>query len=271
VETLEDFGSQGTLPSHPELLDYLSWQFMNDHRWSIKSSLKEIILSQTYRQSSVATAEKLKKDPNNRLLSRAPRIRLSAEQVRDQALHVAGLLSKKMYGPSVMPYQPEGIWASPYDGNKWKLSEGEDKYRRSIYTYYKRSSPYPSQLTFDGTGRNVCNARRIRTNTPLQALVTLNDPVFMEAATHFGQKMLKNPGLSVSDRIQHGYHILLNKPISPTLLQPLVKLYKDSKTYYKSHPELVKEIQVENPDVEDAAFALVANAMLNLDVIITKN
>jgi hypothetical protein len=134
VETLEDFGSQGTLPSHPELLDYLSWQFMNDHRWSIKSSLKEIILSQTYRQSSVATAEKLKKDPNNRLLSRAPRIRLSAEQVRDQALHVAGLLSKKMYGPSVMPYQPEGIWASPYDGNKWKLSEGEDKYRRSIYT-----------------------------------------------------------------------------------------------------------------------------------------
>ena len=271
VETLEDFGSQGTLPSHPELLDYMSWEFMNKHRWSIKSSLKEIVLSQTYRQSSVVTSEKLKKDPNNRLLSRAPRIRLSAEQVRDQALHVAGLLSKKMYGPSVMPYQPEGIWASPYDGNKWKISEGEDKYRRSIYTYYKRSSPYPSQLTFDGTGRNVCNARRIRTNTPLQALVTLNDPVFMEAATHFGQKMLENPGLSVNDRIQHGYHILLNKPISPTLLQPLVKLYKDSKTYYKSHPELVKEIQVENPDVEDAAFALVANAMLNLDVIITKN
>ena len=121
-----------------------------------------------------------------------------------------------------MPYQPEGIWASPYDGNKWKISEGEDKYRRSIYTYYKRSSPYPSQLTFDGTGRNVCNARRIRTNTPLQALVTLNDPVFMEAATHFGQKMLKNPGLSVNDRIQQGYHILINKPISPSLLQPLV-------------------------------------------------
>ncbi|MEY3320428.1 MAG: hypothetical protein RLZZ417_11 [Bacteroidota bacterium] len=271
VETLEDFGSQGTLPSHPELLDYLAWEFMNKHKWSIKSSLSEIILSATYCQSSVVDPEKLKKDPNNRLLSRAPRIRLSAEQIRDQALSLAGLLSARMYGPSVMPYQPDGIWASPYDGNKWKISEGEDKYRRSIYTYYKRSSPYPSQLTFDGTGRNVCTARRIRTNTPLQALVTLNDPVFMEAATHFAQKILNPADLSVNKRIELGYKLLLNKEISPAKLQPLVKLYKDAYSYYKVHPELVKEIQISNPAVEDAAYTLVANALLNLDEVITKN
>ena len=271
VETLEDFGSQGTLPSHPELLDYLSWEFMNKHQWSIKSSLREIILSATYCQSSVVAPEKLKKDPNNRLLSRAPRIRLSAEQIRDQALSSAGLLSARMYGPSVMPYQPDGIWASPYDGNKWKLSEGEDKYRRSIYTFYKRSSPYPSQLTFDGTGRNVCTARRIRTNTPLQALVTLNDPVFMEAATHFAQKMLKTKHLSVNERIELGYKLLLNRQISSAKLQPLVKLYKDAYSYYKVHPELVKEIQISNPSVEDATYTLVANALLNLDEVITKN
>jgi hypothetical protein len=244
---------------------------MNKHKWSIKSSLSEIILSATYCQSSVVDPEKLKKDPNNRLLSRAPRIRLSAEQIRDQALSLAGLLSARMYGPSVMPYQPDGIWASPYDGNKWKISEGEDKYRRSIYTYYKRSSPYPSQLTFDGTGRNVCTARRIRTNTPLQALVTLNDPVFMEAATHFAQKILNPADLSVNKRIELGYKLLLNKEISPAKLQPLVKLYKDAYSYYKVHPELVKEIQISNPAVEDAAYTLVANALLNLDEVITKN
>lgn len=271
VETLEDFGSQGSLPSHPELLDYLAWEFMNKHKWSIKSSLQEIILSATYCQSSVVDPDKIKKDPTNRFLSRAPRIRLSAEQIRDQALSSTGLLSTKMYGPSVMPYQPDGIWASPYDGNKWKLSEGEDKYRRSIYTYFKRSSPYPSQLTFDGTGRNVCTARRIRTNTPLQALVTLNDPVFMEAATHFAQKILKPTDLSVNNRIELGYKILLNKKITQAKLQPLVKLYKDAYTYYKVHPELVKEIQISNPTTEDAAFTLVANALLNLDEVITKN
>jgi hypothetical protein len=271
VETLEDFGSQGTLPSHPELLDYLSYTFIHKHNWSLKAALKEIVLSDTYRQSSIADSEKLRKDPNNRLLSRASRIRLSAEQIRDQALDAAGLLSSKMYGPPVMPYQPEGIWASPYDGNKWKMSEGEDKYRRSIYTYYKRSSPYPSHLTFDGTGRNVCTARRIRTNTPLQALVTLNDPVFMEAATHFAQKMLKPVGLSARERIQRGYKLLLNTDMSPTKLKPLLALYEESKKYYQNHPELVDEIQLSNPDAVDAAFTLVANAMLNLDEVITKN
>lgn len=271
VETLEDFGSQGTLPSHPELLDYLSWTFMNKHGWSVKSSLREMVLSDTYRQSSFVDPEKLKKDPDNRLLSRAPRIRLSAEQIRDQALAVAGLLSSKMYGPPVMPFQPDGIWASPYDGNKWKMSEGEDKYRRSVYTYYKRSSPYPSQLTFDGTGRNVCTARRIRTNTPLQALVTLNDPVFMEAATHLAQKIRKPEGLSVQERINLGYKLLLNTPISPNKLKPLYNLYQESTGYYRKHPDLISEIQISNPDAEDAAFTLVANALLNLDEVITKN
>jgi hypothetical protein len=170
-----------------------------------------------------------------------------------------------------MPFQPDGIWASPYDGNKWKMSEGEDKYRRSVYTYYKRSSPYPSQLTFDGTGRNVCTARRIRTNTPLQALVTLNDPVFMEAATHLAQKIRKPEGLSVQERIQLGYKLLLNTPISPNKLKPLYNLYQESTGYYRKHPDLISEIKISNPDAEDAAFTLVANALLNLDEVITKN
>ena len=159
AETLEDMGTQGIAPTHVELLDYLSWKLMNDYNWSLKKLMKEIVMSATYRQDSKFSKESLEKDPFNKWYARGPRVRLSAEELRDQSLAVSGLLSKKMFGPSVYPYQPEGIWASPYDGNKWKKSEGDDQHRRALYTYWKRSSPYPSMITFDGTSQRSLHAK----------------------------------------------------------------------------------------------------------------
>jgi hypothetical protein len=185
VETAEDFGTSGTLPSHPELLDHLAVRFINQHRWSIKPMLREMVLSATYRQTHRASKELIEKDPSNRLLARGPRTRLSAERVRDQALSVAGLLSPKMHGPPVYPPQPAGIWNSIYSGRKWLESTGEDRFRRGIYTYQNRTSGYPGFLTFDAPSRDLCSARRIASNTPLQALVTLNDPAHIEAAQGF--------------------------------------------------------------------------------------
>lgn len=165
VETLEDFGSQGSKPSHPELLDHLAVKFMYDFQWSTKKLLKYIVSSATYRQSSVITEAHLKYDARNKYLARGARVRLSSEQIRDQALAVSGLLSTKMYGPSVMPYQPEGIWQTVYSGERWLTSTGEDRYRRALYTYVRRSSPYPNLITFDGPSREFCVTRRIRVPT----------------------------------------------------------------------------------------------------------
>jgi hypothetical protein len=194
VETLEDLGTQGAEPTHRKLLDYLSYRFMHVHNWSIKKLLKEMVLSATYRQESKITKQALEKDPLNKYYGRSSRMRLSAEQIRDQALAISGLLSKKMYGPSVKPWQPEGIWMSPYDGDYWKQSHGEDQYRRALYTYWKRTAPYPSMISFDGVGREVCTSRRIRTNTPLQALVTLNDSVYLQASRNFAYVIQKQAG-----------------------------------------------------------------------------
>jgi hypothetical protein len=189
VETLEDFGSSGTQPSHPELLDHLAIRLSKHHQWRIKPFLKELVLSAAYRQSHRATPELLERDPRNRLLARGPRQRLTAEMVRDQGLLVSGLLSRKQFGPPVYPPQPDGIWKSVYSGAKWKTSKGPDRYRRGIYTYSKRTSGYPAFLTFDAPTRDVCTARRIPTNTPLQALATLNDPAHIEFARAFAKRM----------------------------------------------------------------------------------
>jgi Protein of unknown function (DUF1553)/Protein of unknown function (DUF1549)/Planctomycete cytochrome C len=194
VETMEDFGTQGAAPSHPELLDYMAWSFREDKKWSMKQMLREMVLSATYRQSAYTDAAMILRDPNNRFLARGARVRLSGEQIRDQALAISGLLSSKMYGKPVMPYQPEGIWAVPWNGEKWQISKGEDKYRRALYTFWKRSSPYPAMITFDAATRQVCSARRVRTNTPLQALVTLNDPVYVSCAKFFALRILKGEG-----------------------------------------------------------------------------
>jgi hypothetical protein len=191
VETLENFGSVGEEPSHPELLDWLALHFQNDLHWDIKALLRELVTSATYRQSAKSTPALTEKDPRNRLLARGPQQRLTAEMVRDQALMASGLLTDKMGGPPVMPPQPEGVWNSVYNDSKWVDATGPDRFRRAIYTFIKRTSGYPSFLTFDASDHDVSLARRVSTNTPLQALVTLNDPVYQEASLALARRMMK--------------------------------------------------------------------------------
>lgn len=274
VETLEDMGTQGISPTHKELLDHLSWKFMNDFNWSVKKLLKEIVLSATYRQQSKVNNELLKRDPNNKFYARGPRVRLSAEQLRDQALAVSNLLSNKMYGKSVMPFQPDGIWHSPYNDEVWKTSEGEDQFRRAVYTYWKRTAPYPSMITFDGGAREVCITRRIRTNTPLQALTSLNDSTNLVMARHFAYRMQGLGGTSVAQQIQKGYEIMMNKPLSDTKLNTLVDLYSKSIIKFKQDDAATCEmigVMNEHNNPETAALVVVANAMFNLDEWVNKN
>ncbi len=274
VETLEDMGTQGMLPTHQELLDHLSWKLMNDFNWSIKRLVKEIVMSATYRQASKLTEDVKNKDAFNKYFARAPRIRLSAEQMRDQGLHISGQLSKKMYGPSVMPWQPDGIWLFAYNGDTWQTSSGEDQHRRSLYTFMKRSTPYPAMITFDGTSRETCSARRIRTNTPLQALVTLNDSTYLNMARQLAKRMHKAAPEKIEQQVCKGYEIMLYKPITPHLQKVFTDLYSSSLIEFKGDPEKTCEmagIQDEYNNPEFAALVVVANAMLNLDEIITKN
>lgn len=245
VETTDDFGTIGLAPSHPELLDWLAVSFREDHGWSVKGMLKEIVLSATYRQDSAPTSEKLEIDPQNRLLSRGPRFRLSAEQIRDQALAVSGLLTAKQGGPSVMPPQPDGIWKNPYNGQQWVSAEGPDRYRRAIYTYMRRTGPYPSMLTFDAPSREFCVSRRVRTNTPLQALVTLNDQAFWEAAEALASRM-EDAADSPDGQVAAGYRMALGRPPSEATRSTLTSL------------------------AEDAPLPVVANTILNLDAFLTK-
>jgi hypothetical protein len=274
VETLEDFGTQGIAPTHRELLDDLSWKLMNEYHWSLKKLLREMVLSATYKQDSRISPEVLEKDPFNKLYARGSRVRLSAEEVRDQALFISGLLSKKMYGPSVMPYQPGGIWLSPWNGQDWVASMGEDRNRRALYTYWKRTAPYPSMISFDGAAREVCTARRIRTNTPLQALVTLNDETYLEAARHFAYRMQEGTDQDVKKQIAKGYKLALYRDISPEKLEVFEKLYREAFDNLKKDKEktceMIGEIN-EHDNPETAALVVVANAMMNMDELITKN
>jgi Protein of unknown function (DUF1553)/Protein of unknown function (DUF1549)/Planctomycete cytochrome C len=270
VETVEDFGSQGITPTHQELLDWLAVELMEEHGWSVKKLLRQIVLSGTYKQSATVTPQKLAQDPYNKLLSRGARVRLSAEQVRDQALTVSGLLSHKMYGPSVMPPQPEGIWLSPYDGGSWKLSEGEDRYRRGLYTYWKRTAPYPSMVAFDAPSREFCQSRRIRTNTPLQALVTLNDPVYLEAAHCLAERMMTKQ--DIHQKISEGYRLLLHKPLPTKRLKILEELYKKTLIEYSQNPQAAQKLLAFGGNItpEKAALTITANVLLNLDEVVNK-
>ncbi|MCX6317817.1 MAG: DUF1553 domain-containing protein [Bacteroidetes bacterium] len=273
AETLEDLGTQGIPPTHRELLDYLSWKFMTDYNWSIKKMLKEIVLSATYQQQSKFTPEQLQNDPNNIYLTRGPRVRLSAEQLRDQGLAVSQLLSKKMFGKSVMPYQPDNIWRSPYNWNKWEMSKDEDQYRRALYTYWKRTAPYPSMITFDGGSREVCITRRIRTNTPLQALTTLNDSAYLVMARGLALRMQK-AGKEVKQQIQQGYEAMLYKPMQAKKLEAMVDLYTLALTKYKTDQQAANEMmgdKKQKAEPESAALTVVANALLNLDEWLNKN
>ena len=271
VETLEDFGSQGSSPTHPELLDWLALRMMESHQWSMKGLIRDIMLSATYRQHARISDEVLEKDSRNEWLARGARVRLSAEQLRDQALAVSGLLSKKMYGKSVMPFQPEGIWNSVYSGEKWIQSEGEDQYRRGVYTFIKRTSPYPSMIMFDASSREVCISRRIRTNTPLQALVTLNDPVFVEASRALAKRMIAEDSSAVKKSIAGGYYRLTFKDIPEEKLGILSKLYAEAAEFYKTDTAAAHAITDKNNGTQQlAAMTVVANALLNLDEVIMK-
>lgn len=274
VETLEDMGTQGSLPTHRELLDFLSHKFMYDYAWSIKRLLKEMVMSATYRQDSRLTDDMKDKDLFNKYYARGPRTRLSAEQLRDQHLCISNTMSDKMYGPSVMPWQPEGVWNSPYNSDRWRNSEGEDSHRRAVYTFWKRASPYPSMITFDGADRVVCVARRIRTNTPLQALVTLNDSAYFDMARHFALRMKRAGGNDASKIIAAGYKWMLYKEIHRDALSVFVDLYQNALDEFVNDREAVREITGNQSGFNDpaaAALIVVANSMMNLDEVVTKN
>ncbi len=273
AETLEDLGSQGISPTHPELLDWLSYQFMHEYNWSVKKLIRTIVLTSTYRQDSKISEELLKEDPNNKFYARSSRVRLSAEQVRDQALCISGLLNDKMYGPSVYPYQPKGLWLSPYNGRDWENSKGEDQYRRALYTFWKRSAPYPSMVTFDGVARNVCTSRRIRTNTPLQALTTLNDSAYIDMARHFAYRLQKEGGDDIKQQIAKGYQLATYHAIDDKSLNALQELYAIAYNRFKDDGDKARKILggKENNDAKTAALVVVTNALLNLDEVVTRN
>lgn len=282
VSSLEDMGTMSEPPSHPALLDWLSYEFMHSMNWSLKTLIKTILLSSTYQQSAEASAVQMAIDTQNTFYSRGPRLRLSAEEIRDQALYVSGLLSEKMYGPGVMPPQPEGIWEHAYLGNLWKESCGEDKFRRGIYTYLKRTSPYPSLITFDAGSREVCTVRRSPTNTPLQALVTLNDPVFLEAALAFADN---HKHLNAKAAISSMYEKATYRNVDIEKMELLFSLYQDALTEFKNTPDALedffgqnetqtdnessKEVHKASIDETTAALAVVANAIMNLDEFLT--
>ncbi len=285
VETEEDFGSQGFKPSHPELIDWLAMEFQFNLNWDIKALLKLIVSSATYKQSSEISPKLLQKDPANYLLARGARVRLTSEQVRDQTLKVSGLLSDKMFGKSVMPYQPEGVWQTVYSGTVWSVSEGEDAYRRALYTYWRRTSPYPSMVSFDSPSREVCVIRRLPTNTPLQALVTLNDPVYIEAANALGELMEK-AGTTPEEKISKGYELALGILPEDAQLTVLKNLYMAAEKHIDSigkipPPVVVKDSIVENVEKTrdeilrdinlETPLAYVANALLNLNEFTTKH
>jgi len=272
VETLEDFGSVGQPPSHPELLDWLALRFENDLHWNVKAFLRELVTSATYRQSARITRELREKDPRNRWLARGPRNRLTAEMVRDQALVASGLLAPKLHGPPVMPPQPAGVWSAVYaealDNTQWIDATGPDRYRRALYTYWKRSSAYPSFLTFDAPVRDVCTVRRLTTNTPLQALVTLNDPVYVESAAALARRMQAEGGATLREKIAYGFQLAATRLPTPAELTPLLALYHDSLDFYQADAAMLKASGAAGEI--HAALTSVASVILNLDVVLTK-
>lgn len=270
VETLEDFGTQGAAPTHQELLDWLAIKLRTDYQWSLKKLIRTIVLSGTYRQQSDSDPTLYQKDPQNRWLARGPRVRLSAEQVRDQALAASGLLSRKMYGKPVMPYQPDGIWNSVWSGEYWQQSTGENQFRRSIYTYLKRTSPYPSFMMFDAGSREVCLSRRIRTNTPLQALVTMNDSTYQVASRALARRMGR-AAAEPAAQIRYGYRQLLTKDIPQGKLSILTRLYREALIVYQKEPEKALAFMAEaEATPAQASLTVVALALLNLDEVMTK-
>jgi hypothetical protein len=247
--------------------------------WDIKRLLRLIVTSAAYRQSSKVTPELIQRDPNNRLLTRGPRFRLEAEMVRDQALALSGLLSRKMHGPSVYPPQPDGLWQAAFNGERtWKTSAGEDKYRRGLYTFWRRTVPYPSMAAFDAPSRETCNIRRVRTNTPLQAFVTLNDPVYVECAQALARRILKEGGTTAEDRARFALRLCLAHPPRDDQVKQVVALHQSELEHYRTMPNDAEKLATDPlgplpsgmDAVEAAAWTVVANVLLNLDGVLTK-
>lgn len=281
VTTLDDFGTQGEAPSHPGLLDWLAIEFMRSG-WNLKSLHRSIVLSATYRQASRSSQELQTRDPQNRLLARGPRHRLDAEQIHDLALAAAGRLERRVGGPSAFPPQPPGIWEQSWafeaaEPDRWVDDSAPGRYRRAIYTFIRRTAVYPTALTFDMNNRTVCRVRRLRTNTPLQALTTLNGQLFLEAAAGLAERMLEARG-SLKDQLTHGFRRCLTRPPEAAELELLMDLLADAEMSFQHDEPSARALlhQARStagpPDAaKRAAWLLVANALLNLDEALTKN
>ncbi|MBX5494462.1 MAG: DUF1553 domain-containing protein [Bryobacteraceae bacterium] len=284
-KVLDDLGSQGEWPTHPELLDWLAAEFMEPqapgtHAWDMKHIVRTIVTSHTYRQSSAGSSEAEAKDPDNRLLARQSRLRVDAEIVRDVALSVAGLLDDRFGGPSVRPYQPDGYLAAlNYPKRGYSASRGKDLYRRGLYVHWQRSFLHPSLLTFDAPTREECTINRVTSNTPLQALVLLNDPIFVEAARVFAARILKEGGSSIDKQIDWAYRGALSRPARPEEQRILADLHRASRDRFRTSPEEAKKLLAagdaplpqEISETELAAMTTVARAILNLHETITRN
>jgi hypothetical protein len=270
VETSEDFGTQGSAPSHPELLDWLATELVA-RKWSLKSLHRLIVTSATYRQSAAVAPALLERDPYNRLLARGPRFRMEAEMLRDAALAASGTLSPKIGGPSVFPPQPDGIWDNPYSSAKWVTSTGEDRSRRSLYTFIRRTSPYPSLVAFDATSRELCTVRRVRTNTPLQALTMLNDEVFFDASRALAVRMMDEGGGTVGDRAAFGFRLVTSRTPRAAEVQRIAASYEKHLARFTAQADAAAKVAQAGPGVaERAAWTMVANALLNLDEAVSK-
>ena len=279
VPSAEDFGSQGQPPTHPELLDWLALEF-RDSGWDVKGLFRLIVTSSTYRQAAVTTPEKLEKDPENRFLSRGPRFRMDGEVIRDMALDAGGLLARKIGGPSVHPYQPERIWETvamkSSNTRFYEPDEGDALYRRSLYTFWKRAAPPPNMMIFNAPTREECTVRRERTNTPLQALVTMNDPQFFEASRAIAEQAAASGG-EFDDRLDAMTARLLARPFNKREREVARSAYRDYLRYYDSHPAEASEAlsvgasepRADNP-AEAAAWTMLANQLLNLDEALNK-
>lgn len=278
VETSEDFGTQGDLPSHPELLDWLATEYQSTG-WDTKAMIRLLVTSAAYRQSSAVSDDLAKRDPNNRLLARGPRVRLLAEMVRDQALAISGLLSRKMAGPPVQPPRPNFALVAAFGSSTdWTPSPGEDRLRRGLYTRIRRNAPYPSFTTFDAPERTFCNVRRLRTNTPLQALVTLNDPVFFEAAQALARRIVREGGETTRDRVNFAFRLCLTRSPTPREAERLEQLFESARERFAKQPDHAESIATKplgpipaGMNAADvAAWTIVGNALLNLDETIAK-
>jgi hypothetical protein len=281
VKTTEDFGIMGMPPSHPELLDWLAVEF-RETGWDVKKFFKMLVTSATYRQAAQVTPAKLEKDPDNRLLSRGPRFRMDAEMIRDYALEASGTLSQRLGGPGTKPYQPDNVWDQVGIGNtrNYVQDKGESLYRRTVYNFWKRMAPSPNMEIFNAPNREVTCVRRDRTNTPLQALVTMNDPQFIEAARNLAQHAMADAGDDYDSAkiIAYMAERVLCRPLNPQETDIILNSQKDLLTYYQGAPQdatallAVGETKA-NPKLNAAqlaAWTMVGNQLLNLDEVLNK-